>query len=211
MSSTPRTPRSRAPSRVPSRVPSRSGTPVPGRSPSRLASRSAVPPMPSVSNLRVYSYGASTSATHPPDSPSGPPEPGDTSSGSSMVEGILVQEQDADVDIIDGEQGSAAGLVQSPAGNEESKKSLREQLRRTLSKKESFGGERRRASSVVEFPCIKSSQTYQPSGDGIARPHHLCRRSCLHQVSLWSFNLIHLYSRQAASKRSTTYPDSTSS
>ncbi|KAM5533422.1 hypothetical protein V8D89_012860 [Ganoderma adspersum] len=139
MSSTSRTPRSRAPSRVPSRVPSRSGTPVPGRSPSRLASRSAVPPMPSVSNLRVYSYGASTSATHPPDSPSGPPEPGDTSSGSSMVEGILVQEQDADVDIIDGEQGSAAGLVQSPAGNEASKKSLREQLRRTLSKKESFG------------------------------------------------------------------------
>ncbi|PIL22468.1 hypothetical protein GSI_15156 [Ganoderma sinense ZZ0214-1] len=139
MSSTPRTPRSRALSRVPSRGPSRSGTPVPGRSPSRLASLSSVPPMPSVSNLRVYSYGASMSATHTPDSQSGPPETGDTSSGSSVVEGILVQEQDADVDIIDGEQGSAAGLVESPAGNEESKKSLREQLRRTLSKKESFG------------------------------------------------------------------------
>ncbi|KAI1793387.1 trafficking protein Mon1-domain-containing protein [Ganoderma leucocontextum] len=131
MSSTPRTPRSRAPSRVPSR----SGTPVPGRSPSRLASLPAVPPMPSVSNLRVYSYGASTSAA---ESQSGPPELGDTSSGSSVVEGILVQEQDADIDIIDGEQGSAAGLVESPAANEESKKNLRDQLRRTLSKKESF-------------------------------------------------------------------------
>nr|AHC00625.1 sand family protein [Ganoderma lucidum] len=138
MSSTPRTPRSRAPSRVPSRVPSRSGTPVPGQSPSRLASLPAVPPMPSLSNLRVYSYGASTSAIHSPDFQPGPSEPADTSSGSSVVEGILVQEQDTDVDIMDGEQGSATGLVESPAGNEDSKKSLREQLRRTLSKKESF-------------------------------------------------------------------------
>lgn len=97
--------------------------------------------MPSVSNLRVYSYGASTSAAHaPPDSQLGRPEPGDTSSGSSVVEGILIQEQDADVDIMDAEQGIAAGLVESPAGNEESKKSLREQLRRTLTKKESFTG-----------------------------------------------------------------------
>lgn len=57
-----------------------------------------------------------------------------------MAEGILVQEPDAEVDIISGEQGNADGLVESSAGNEESKKNLRDQLRRTLSKKESFTG-----------------------------------------------------------------------
>ena len=53
----------------------------------------------------------------------------------------MLQEPDADVDVIDGEQGIASGLVESRAGNEESKKNLRDQLRRTLSKKESFTGE----------------------------------------------------------------------
>ena len=52
----------------------------------------------------------------------------------------MVQEPDAEVDIIDGEQGNASGIVESRAGDEESKKSLRDQLRRTLSKKESFTG-----------------------------------------------------------------------
>ena len=51
-----------------------------------------------------------------------------------------MQEPDAEVDIIDGEQGNASGLVEFRAGNEESKKNLRDQLRRTLSKKESFAG-----------------------------------------------------------------------
>ena len=69
-------------------------------------------------------------------------ERGNSSSASSVAEGILFQEPDAEFDIIDGEQGSAAGLVESQAGNEESKKNLRDQLRRTLSKKESFTGKR---------------------------------------------------------------------
>ncbi|KAI0699310.1 trafficking protein Mon1-domain-containing protein [Cerioporus squamosus] len=126
---TPRSPRSRAPSRVPSR----SGTPVPG--PSRLASPPVIRPVPSVSSLRVYSYGSSASIPQV----STQPETSGGSSGSSVVEGILVQEPDADVDVIDGEQGNATGSLESRAGDEESKKSLREQLRRTLSKKESFG------------------------------------------------------------------------
>lgn len=130
MSHTPRSPRSRAPSRVPSR----SSTPVPG--PSRLSSPPVVRPVPSVSSLRVYSYGSS--ATHTPAPAQ--TEISGSSSGSSVVEGILVQDTDADVDVIDGEEGNATGVVESHAGNEESKKNLREQLRRTLSKKESFGG-----------------------------------------------------------------------
>jgi hypothetical protein len=45
--------------------------------------------------------------------------------------GILVQEVDAEVDTIDGEEGNASGRIQNPNG-EDSKKLLRESLRRTL-------------------------------------------------------------------------------
>ncbi|KAI0354891.1 DUF254-domain-containing protein [Trametes cingulata] len=134
MSHTPRT--------SPSRVPSRSSTPVPGRSPSRL-----VPPLirsaPSVSSLRVYSHGSSVVHSPVSISPPGTATPrreggGESSSASSVIEGILIQEPDAEVEIIDGDQGNASGLVESRAGDEESKRNLRDQLRRTLSKKESF-------------------------------------------------------------------------
>ncbi|KAI0755027.1 trafficking protein Mon1-domain-containing protein [Daedaleopsis nitida] len=135
MSNTPRTPRSR----TPSGVPSRSGTPVPSLSSSRLTARPAISSQPSVSSLRVYSYGSAAHSASPIASP-GQPESEEASSSSSIAEGILVQDPDAEVDIISGEQGSADGLVESSAGNEESKKNLRDQLRRTLSKKESFTG-----------------------------------------------------------------------
>ncbi|KZV70187.1 DUF254-domain-containing protein [Peniophora sp. CONT] len=63
------------------------------------------------------------------------------SSGSSDTpdanSGILVQEPEADVDTIDGEAGST--IVQPvPLGDEDSKKALRDHLRRTLNKKESI-------------------------------------------------------------------------
>ncbi|TBU27209.1 trafficking protein Mon1-domain-containing protein [Dichomitus squalens] len=96
--------------------------------------------MPSLSNLRVYSHGSSTSAIHTPPTTGSPPgqtQPENSSSASSVVEGVIFQEPDVEVDLIDGEQGSAAGMVESRAGNEESKRNLRDQLRRTLSKKES--------------------------------------------------------------------------
>ncbi|KAI0365723.1 DUF254-domain-containing protein [Pilatotrama ljubarskyi] len=134
MSHTPRT--------SPSRVPSRSSTPVPGRSPSRLAPP-LIRPAPSVSSLRVFSHGSSVVHTPVSISPPGTATPqqeggGESSSASSVKEGILIQEPDAEVEIIDGDQGNASGLVDSRAGDEESKRSLRDQLRRTLSKKESF-------------------------------------------------------------------------
>ncbi|KAI0648130.1 trafficking protein Mon1-domain-containing protein [Trametes meyenii] len=133
MSHTPRT--------SPSRLPSRSSTPVPGRSPSRLAPP-LVRPAPSVSSLRVYSHGSSV--MHSPTSMSSPGtatprrEGGESSSTPSITESILIQEPDAEVEIMDGEQGNASGQVDTRAGDEESKKNLRDQLRRTLSKKESF-------------------------------------------------------------------------
>ncbi|KAL1950355.1 hypothetical protein VTO73DRAFT_5479 [Trametes versicolor] len=133
MSHTPRT--------SPSRVPSRSTTPVPGRSPARLAPP-LIRPAPSVSSLRVYSHGSSSVHTPVSVSPPGTTTPkqdgGESSSASSTTEGILIREPDAEVDTIDGEQGNASGLVDSRAGDEDSKKNLRDQLRRTLSKKESF-------------------------------------------------------------------------
>jgi vacuolar fusion protein MON1 len=62
------------------------------------------------------------------------------SSASSVdnVEGILVQEADADVDTIDDEDGNAVGYI---VADPESKQNLRDQLRRTLSKRQSNAGE----------------------------------------------------------------------
>jgi hypothetical protein len=61
------------------------------------------------------------------------------SSASSVVnvEGILVQEADADVDIVDDEEGNAVGYIAADPG---SKQNLRDQLRRTLSKRQSHTG-----------------------------------------------------------------------
>jgi vacuolar fusion protein MON1 len=62
------------------------------------------------------------------------------SSASSVdnVEGILVQEADTDVDTVDDEEGNAVGYI---AADPESKQNLRDQLRRTLSKRQSNTGE----------------------------------------------------------------------
>lgn len=74
-----------------------------------------------------------------------PSNAGAESSASSVInldmnEGILVPEIDAEVDTVDGEAGSAIGHAALPAGDEASKKALRDQLRRTLNKKESLSG-----------------------------------------------------------------------
>lgn len=53
------------------------------------------------------------------------------------AEGILVQEVDAEVDTNDGEDAVAVGYVATEEG---SKKNLRDQLRRTLSKRPSNAG-----------------------------------------------------------------------
>lgn len=58
----------------------------------------------------------------------------------SPAEGILVPEPEVEVEIV---QGSAIGHMdgESALGDEEAKKNLREQLRRTLSQKPDHGGE----------------------------------------------------------------------
>jgi vacuolar fusion protein MON1 len=70
---------------------------------------------------------------------------GEESSASSIInvdmsEGILVPEADAEVGIADGEAGNVYVRTSLPVGDEASKKALRDHLRRTLNKKESYPG-----------------------------------------------------------------------
>ena len=79
-------------------------------------------------------------------SPGGlPSHTGEESSASSIInvdmsEGILVPEADAEVGLADTEAGNAYVSVSTPAGDEASKKALRDHLRRTLNKKDSYTG-----------------------------------------------------------------------
>lgn len=79
-------------------------------------------------------------------SPGGlPSHTGEESSASSIVnvdmgEGILVPEADAEVGLADTEAGNAYASVSTPAGDEASKRALRDHLRRTLNKKDSYPG-----------------------------------------------------------------------
>lgn len=69
-----------------------------------------------------------------------PPSNQDLESSASSVadvEGILVQDVDAEVDTIDGEEGNTAGYIQPV---DDSKQDLRAHLRRTLTKRQSNAG-----------------------------------------------------------------------
>ena len=139
-----------------SRVPSRSGTPLPSHhaSPSRLG---IVPPVlhqtPSVSSLRVYSR-ATSAATSPVTSPTPlshtpisltPPASGmlaseTTSSAASVnfegpAEGILVPEPEVDIEVT---ERDVVGKMEEVV-DDEARRQLREQLRRTLSHKNAEG------------------------------------------------------------------------
>lgn len=120
----------------PSSTPSRTGTPLP-RSPSRLVISPASRHPPSVPSRQPH---GSASASH---SPHIQPATGLESSASSVAnldisDGILVHDVDAEVETTASEESTAVGQIDDIAG-EESKKSLRDQLRRTLSKKEHTG------------------------------------------------------------------------
>lgn len=123
-----------------SRAPSRSGTSTPSiqvPSPLRLTH--------STSNLRIPSSSQIPPVPAVPHHLAGSPSNAQTSAASSiinfdMVDGILVPETDPEVEM-DPDQVSAAGQMGTIAGDEESKKNLRAQLRKTLSKKQSLPGQ----------------------------------------------------------------------
>ncbi|EMD39922.1 hypothetical protein CERSUDRAFT_112166 [Gelatoporia subvermispora B] len=157
-----------------SRTPSRVGTPIPGHSPARLAPPPARP-VPSLTNLRVYSYSASqtpVSISPPTGSAIHGRHEGADSSASSAVNvdapiGIMVnaQEPDAEVDMSDAEGETAPGLPEEQFGDEESKKALRAQLRRTLASSEStLTG--RRHSKILDLQemahALIEVEKYQP-------------------------------------------------
>jgi vacuolar fusion protein MON1 len=120
----------------PSKTPSRAVTPGP-HSPSRLVVAPSLRPTHSLSNLHVHMSSLS---------PGGPTtsHTGEESSASSIInvdtsEGILVPEADAEVGLVD-EAGNAYVTASTPAGDEASKKALRDHLRWTLNKKDSYTG-----------------------------------------------------------------------
>ncbi|KAK7048518.1 trafficking protein Mon1-domain-containing protein [Favolaschia claudopus] len=110
-------------------------------SPSRLAIPPVLRPSPSLSNLRVHSFGSGSSTVATSEvAPTVSFQPATSSSldstASSVVnldlnEGILIQDVDAETDTADGEDITVMGIVH--ATDEASKKNLRDQLRRTLS------------------------------------------------------------------------------
>lgn len=114
----------------PSSTPSRSGTP-------RLIIPPAQRHTPSAPGLQPH---GSTSSAH---SPYIQPATGLESSASSVInldisDGILVHDVDAEVETTTSEEITAVGQIDDIT-DEESRKSLRDQLRRTLSKKEHTG------------------------------------------------------------------------
>lgn len=131
----------------PSRTPSRSGTPIPHLpSPSRLPVPPVLHSAPSLTSLRVYSRASSIAPTPRSLTPPIPSRGGESSSGSSSAmnlnidlpaEGILIPEPEAEVDTADGEQATATARIDDPVADEEAKRHLRDQLRRTLSHKTS--------------------------------------------------------------------------
>ena len=140
-----------------SQAPSRSGTPAPGRSPSRLVVPHTLRPTHSLSNLHVHSHNVpsainSTLPTHSANiaTQASPPTNQELDSSASSVvnvEGILVQEPDADLDTVDDEDGNAVGYIADPG----SKQNLRDQLRRTLSKRPSNAGQLRLSTVGNQF------------------------------------------------------------
>ncbi len=57
-----------------------------------------------------------------------------------MTEGILLQEAETDADAAEGEEVNVMGSLNTTAGHADSKQSLRDQLRKTLNRKQSMQG-----------------------------------------------------------------------
>ncbi|KAI0345876.1 hypothetical protein BDW22DRAFT_923141 [Trametopsis cervina] len=178
MSKTPHTFNSR------SRTPSRAGTPLPqATSPSRL-----IPPVlhsaPSLSSLKVYSHAPTPVSVSPPSV--GEQffgtgfESSIPSSAASVAnvpldapEGILIPEPEVEVEVM---QGNVSGYMgDSATGDEEAKKNLREQLRRTLSQKTDHeeGSHRlgKRRDKVVDVGELHSAGAHVHMHDHITPRH----------------------------------------
>jgi vacuolar fusion protein MON1 len=127
-----------------SRTPSRPATPtgsVRASSRSRLTIHPALKPSASLTNLRALSLSNSAPAVSTPPVPAIPHRhstPTLDSSASSVFnldlnESILIHDVEPDIDIATTADATAVGQLDVPIGDEESKRTLRDHLRRTLS------------------------------------------------------------------------------
>lgn len=137
--------------------PSRPATPsvVARASPSRLPIPSVLRPSPSLSNL--HAHGQSSAPSQP------------ESSASSIIgvepnEGILVQDVDTEAETIDSEDVVAVGQLDAFAGDAEAKKTLRDQLRKTLNHRPSreLPSPSRKRGKQVEITLDDMDSKYSP-------------------------------------------------
>lgn len=152
-----------------SSTPSRSGTPLP--------SRLVIPPA-SGRHTPLQSHGSS---------PYIQPATDLESSASSVInldisDGILVHDVDAEVETMASEETTAVGQIDDIA-DEQSRKTLRDQLRRTLTKKEHTG---------LSLSCLgMSASKYVPAPRSpLAEIYDFCHRDLFHR---WS--VIHMHCR----------------
>lgn len=145
-----------------SRSISRSGTPALARSsPSRLSIPPTLHPTPSLSNLHIHSHNsAPTSAdTFALPLPLKSADQTLDSSASSVIdmepaEGILLQDLDADVEQTDTEDVVSVDKANGNAQAEDTKKLLRDQLRKSLNRKVIHTGKHRVISYLVLFSIL---------------------------------------------------------
>ncbi|KAL0961249.1 hypothetical protein HGRIS_006211 [Hohenbuehelia grisea] len=93
----------------------------------------------------TVSQGSSNTTSPPLPPPPPATQPGMLDSSASSVanldlsEGILVQDVDAEADTAESDEVTVMGSVETTAGEEDSKRSLRDQLRKTLNQKQPAG------------------------------------------------------------------------
>jgi len=118
--------------------PSRPSTPNPTLSrgsSSRIHVHPGLNSTPSVSNLRAYGHGNSSTATIVPGLQQVPLSSASSAINVDLHEGILLDNAD-DAEPEEDDQ-DALGRVDAPGSDEESKRSLREHLRETLARRPS--------------------------------------------------------------------------
>lgn len=122
-----------------SRTVSRASTPsLPKSSPSRFAIPPALRPTPSLSNLHIHSHN-SPNLDAAPIATTAQDYVLDSSASSvvnmDMTEGILIQDMDAEVDTVYGEEMNATGQIDEISNEDGPKKILRDHLRKTLNER----------------------------------------------------------------------------
>jgi hypothetical protein len=124
-----------------SRTSSRSATPGPI---SHLVVSHVLKSTRSLTNLNIHAPSSPSRFNNTHASASPPSQVLDSSASSvtnlDISEGILIQDADAEADTAEAEEAPVMGVLESAAGGDESKKTLRDHLRKTLNQRQSGSG-----------------------------------------------------------------------